>query len=176
MRPRGLSSAVGAHAIPTRSRLPCSHFVQLKLLLLPTLAYFQQSALLTHSLFLSLSCVPLYFSIQMSVLSSPLPHNHLTPLRSCAEASFTPLSSLQLQVLLALTRWPLSNQHLLGFIPLPSLPPFIIFPSLPSVRLIRLFPVLEEVIVPRCVRLEIIVSFLLCDIYFVRKSTNQMRI
>lgn len=83
----------------------------------------------------------------MSLLSSPLPHNHLTPLRSSAEESLTPLSSLQLQVLLALTRWPLSNQHLLGFIPLSSFPLFIIssfiFPSLPSVRLILLFPVLE---------------------------------
>lgn len=48
------------------------------------------------------------------------PHNHLTPLRASAETSFTPLSSLRLQVLLALTRWPLSNQHLLGFIPLSS--------------------------------------------------------
>lgn len=61
-------------------------------------------------------------SFWISLSSLPLSHNHLTPLRASAETSFTPQSSLWQQVLLALTAWPLSNQHLLRFIPISSLP------------------------------------------------------
>lgn len=111
----------------------------------------------------------------MSVLSSPLPHNHLTPLRSSAEASFTPLSSLQLQVLLALTRWPLSNQHLLGFIPFfPSC--FHHFPISPLRKTHSAFSCLRGG--PPLLFLDVsgwekTVLFLLCYIYFVK---NWMRI
>lgn len=52
----------------------------------------------------------------MSLSSSPFSHNHLTPLRASAETGFTPQPSLWQQVPLALTAWPLSNQHLPGFI------------------------------------------------------------
>lgn len=104
--------------------------------------------------------IPLYLSIQMSLSSSPLPHNHLTPLRDSAETSFTPLSSLWLQVLLALTHLPLSNQHLLGFIPLSTIFPswlssFCTFPvysfvfmspsfTFPSSSFVRLIPLFSD--------------------------------
>lgn len=86
-------------------------------------------------------------SLHLNVsVSLPLfPHNHLTPLRACAETSFTPQSSLWQQVLLALTAWPLSNQHLRGFIPLSSPPlfanlPFLFISSASTLFLYRSIP------------------------------------
>lgn len=140
MRHYGLSSChIKIEAGRTPHNSPTGWFLS------RTLSHFSsQSVVLSHSAIIpeagfidtfTLS-VPIFLFRSMSLhlnvsVSLPLfPHNHLTPLRACAETSFTPQSSLWQQVLLALTAWPLSNQHLRGFIPLSSPPLFANLPLL----------------------------------------------
>lgn len=104
------------------------------------LCHYSCSQLYCHIHFLSVSFLSLRVSPSKCLRLPPhFSHNHLTPLRASAETSFTPQPSLWQQVPLALTAWPLSNQHLLGFIPLSSLPLFHL-PPLPCFHLRFLLP------------------------------------